>query len=310
MNVLDDTMLVYRVAKHYYIDGYNQNDIAKITGISRPQISRIVKRSIELGIVKIDVTLPDILNVDALEKELANCLDIDNVYIIPSDLNNTMENFCRLSAQKIPSLIDGKKNIGIGWGRSLYGVSLNLEYQNSNNPVFFYPLIGCSGDSNPYLQINNITDRFAERYSGKAHYLNLPAFLKEKSLTSSDKDKLNFYNSIWGKLDVAVIGIGSYGGDEHLYIDEVSFDPYLLEHTEKIQGDILSHLLLKNGDVLNLDKYTHIACPIEALRKTPMVIAVAKGTEKAEIIFETAKRNLITTLITDETTAKTIIKKY
>lgn len=310
MNILDDTMLVYHVAKHYYIDGYSQSEIAKMMGISRPQISRLIKKSSELGIVKIDVCLPEIINVRQLEDELTKCLDIDSVCIIPSDLNNTMENFSKLAAQKLPNFLEGKTNIGIGWGRSLYGVSINLEYQKNSGCVYFYPLIGCSGDNNKYLQVNTITDRFSEKYFAKAHYLNLLAFEKNENITPCNNEKISFFKEIWDKLDIAVVGIGSYEGEEHLYIDEVSYDPYLLKNANRIKGDILSHLLLEDGKELELTNYNHISCPLEALKKIPTVVAIAKGVEKTNIIYHTAKNGYITTLITDEITAKEIIKQH
>ena len=107
MNILEDTMLVYRIAKNYYIDGYGQKEIAKMTGISRPQISRLIKRGQEMGIVKIEVSLPETIEVKELEMELASCLGVGSSIIIPSDRTADIDNFFPLAAGRVEECLQG-----------------------------------------------------------------------------------------------------------------------------------------------------------------------------------------------------------
>lgn len=310
MNVLEDMMLVYRIAKNYYIDGYGQKEIAKMTGISRPQISRLIKKGQELGIVKIEVSLPDTVNVKDLERELAICLGIREAVVIPQKQTGNPQNFYLLAVEHVAECLDGCRNIGLGWGHTLYEMARALTYQTDRENVAFYPLIGCSGSTNPYLQVSSIVDRFAERYKGRACYLNLPAMIENEMYTASVEKKQNAFQKCWERLDAAVVGIGTLGIGDPVYIDEVSTDTYLLERIDKIAGDVLSHMLLKDGGELILPGYHHIACPINTLKNIPVVIGVARGVAKAEAIHRAAEEKCLTTLITDEETAKEIIKQY
>lgn len=308
MNILEDTMLVYRIAKYYYIDGYGQKEIAKMTGISRPQISRLIKQSQELGIVKIEVSLPEIINIADLQQELASCLGIDSCVVIPSERPSEIDNFFPLAAEQLEICLKGYRNIGIGWGHSLYEISRNISYQDGRSDVIFYPLIGCSGSINPYLQVGSITDRFAERYRARAYYLNLPVYLREASLSKDEMNKWMAFQKKWEQLDVAVVGIGTLGMKDPVYIDEVSNDPYLLKWKKDIEGDVLGYMMLKDGGLLTIPGFHHIACPIDVLKRISRVIGVAKGINKVEAICRAATNKYINTLITDEDTAKAIIR--
>jgi hypothetical protein len=48
-------------------------------------------------------------------------------------------------------------------------MSLRLSYRNLGDERMYVPLIGMSGTSNPYLQINTIVDRVAERHRARSY---------------------------------------------------------------------------------------------------------------------------------------------
>ena len=51
----NDISTLLKVAELYYLDKMNQNDIAKIIGVSRPSISRMLEEAREKQIVKISI---------------------------------------------------------------------------------------------------------------------------------------------------------------------------------------------------------------------------------------------------------------
>lgn len=254
--------------------------------------------------------MPETLNVSDLERELTSCLGLVKSIIIPSTQMGKSNNFFAAAARHVTSCLEYCVNIGLGWGRTVYNISKHLAYQSGENKVVFYPLVGCSGDDNPYLQINSITDRFAEHYHARARYLNLPVFRKDDQLTAEEEQRLTVFQNKWGRLDGAVVGIGEFNSEDRIYIDEVSYDPYLLEHKYEIVGDVLAHLLLQDGRELFLPGYSHIACSLENLTRMPEVIGVARGVWKTDAIYHVARGKYIKTLITDDITAKSILSKY
>lgn len=313
MNIFDDTMLIYRVARNYYIDNLSQNEIAMMTNISRPQISRLIKRAHELGIARVDISLPSSIDIQQLKEQLRICLDLDDV-IIPSnsssdeDLNN---NFYSFAANYIYDYIDDCSSVGLGWGRSLYETSLQLSYRKEKNQMSFYSLVGSSGNNNPYMQTNGITDRFAERFRGKAHYINTLAVTPKASISEVESKRLEAIQNHWKSLDAAIVGIGGYELSEQFAINELSHDEYILNHKEEIFGDLIANFFLKDKRLLKLpERYCISACPLDDLKKIPKVIAISKGLSKVDAIYFAAKNKYIKALITDQQTAKAILEKY
>ena len=51
----DELSLLYNIAVMYYEEKMTQDEISKKTGISRPQISRLLAKAISVGIVEIKV---------------------------------------------------------------------------------------------------------------------------------------------------------------------------------------------------------------------------------------------------------------
>lgn len=310
MNVLDDMMLIYQVAKLYYIDKLGQNEIAKIIGISRPQVSRLIKRGLEIGIVKIEVNMPESFNLRDMEKELSRCLSIDNIHIIPSSVSAKKDHFSNVAVKYVEENIEQCNNIGIGWGRSIYNISRNLSYHMHRENTTFYPLIGHSGDTKPYLQISNILNQFSERYQSKKQHLNLPVFIKNEDINSHEKQLLEFFQEKWKTLDAAVVSIGAFNSEHEISIESASSYTYLKKQKFDIVGDLLAHLFLKGGGELTLPNYIHVACPLKTLKNIPNVIAICKGIDKVDSIYHISKRGYISTLIIDDITARAILEKY
>ena len=173
MNIFDDASLLYTVAKYYYIDDYSQSEIAKILNISRPQISRLLKRARELEIVKIEISMPNNIKDESKAEKIKKYLNLKDVLIV-EDSNDNKLLYVKAS-EYLSALIEKSKKIGVGWNETLYNISIELKYNDSDKQKVFYPLIGNLGNNNnPYLQITTIVDRFAEKFNSKAYFNNYP----------------------------------------------------------------------------------------------------------------------------------------
>ncbi|HTX80524.1 MAG TPA: sugar-binding domain-containing protein [Longilinea sp.] len=211
---------MFRIARYYYVHDYSQDEIAKLENISRPQISRILKKARESGMVKIAVTLPGTLERTELKEKLRNVLQLKEVLISPSseyDKANAAGLYS-VAADYLAEVLGRQKNVGIGWGKTLYHVSLQLATREEHSDLTFYPLIGNSGTDIPYYQPNNITDRFAEKFRAKALYSHYSVVSPISFVTDIDKKRLDHLKKCWANLDTVVIGIGgedAVQGDLH-----------------------------------------------------------------------------------------------
>jgi len=311
MITIEDASLLYRVAKYYYIQNFSQEEIAKKEFISRPQVSRLLKKAKEIGIVKIDISLPDIIDKIELEKKLKNVLNLEHVIISPSN-PNVEENDALLyfmAADYLSSILGQYKKVGIGWGQSVSQTSLQIPYQSEHKDITFFPIVGNSGADNPYLQTSTICARFAERFQAKAYYNNSLVVSLKRSLSEIELERLTYLKKNWSRLDAIIFSVGGKIKPEKLFIEEIPKGTYSNQDFEQLAGDILGNFILKDGTVLKVpDEYESVIIDLNQIKNTKNVICIAHGLPKIDILIQAAKNRYMKTLITDSNTAIAILE--
>lgn len=304
-----DYTLLYRVAKAYFVDQRTQQEIADIENFSRSQISRILKKAFEEKLVSYSLNFPTDVDEEALADQLRESLGLERVILIPSfygqnsqiNQDEISKNLALGAAGKLAELLGTAKNVGIGWGRTMYNASLFVR--PPHNPVrgrTFIPLIGLSGDNSPVLQINTIVDRFGERFHSERHYVNMQSFQSGRVLSAGDSAALKALLDRWNSLDAAVISIGSSPACNRNLISEYP-QPYKRQlQTSGTVGDILAQFFYGDGRILELESgFRLLALDIHRLTKISNVIALAAGPDKIPAIRTAAKMGFIKTLVTD-----------
>ena len=312
-----DYTLLYRVAKAYYKDKKTQQEIADIENFSRSQISRILKRAEDEGLVTYTLTFPVVVDEVAMAQQLQNTLGLEQVVLIPSfyqegqkpNADMVCRNLALGAAEKLPQLLGDAKNIGIGWGRTLYNTSLCIRPQRYVKGRIFLPLIGSSGDNNPMLQVNTIVDRFGERFHADRKYINMQSFWAKDVLGDEIPASLAVLLEKWRQLDAAIVGIGGPPvGNVNNLISEFPRTYKRQVQNSGTVGDILSQFFYEDGHIFQMDtNYRLLALSIEDLRNVKNVIAMASGSEKRDSIRVAARLGYIKTLITDYNTAQEIL---
>ena len=310
-----DYTMLYRVAKYYYEDNLSQSEIAQIEHVSRPHISRLLDKARECGIVQIKVVLPDELQVSKTEKMLQKELGLNEVIVVPvptgisQDSKKLSISIATVAARYLPDLIKDCSKVGIGWGFTMYQTSLQLAYCDSCKNVTFIPLIGLSGVDNPYLQINTILDRFAEKFGADSFYTNIPAVRENDSeLPQIEKERYVKLQQYWGKLDAADIELGVPPNVGKFLISEVSHEYKEMMANSNTIGDILCQFFYPDGSIIDFKShYEQFSFPIHKLRDIKKVICLAGGPAKVDGIITAARNGFYNTLLTDSVTASLIL---
>lgn len=311
-----DLLMLYRVSRYCYKEGKTQKQIAAMENLSRSQISRLLERARELGIVKVSLHLPSEFDLNELSLALKNGLGLKNVIVAPVGSTNTSDDLkisqaiAIAAAEYISEAALGNKVVGIGWGKTIYETSLQLSYTNSNVLPYFVPLIGMSGDDNPNLQINAIIDRFCEKFRCRGLFTNIPTIRdKNLPLTKLEQERLSNLRGHWNDLDMAIIGLGNPPDKTANIISEFS-DEYIRKISNRgICGDILAQFFYPGGEIFDLDdSYDHVSFEINKLKKLKSVICLAGGVDKVNGIITAARCGFIKTLITDSITARLIFE--
>lgn len=306
---------MYKIAKMYYSEELNQSEIAKRVGLSRPQISRYLKRARETGMVEITIYEPLELTKKEIELKLKNLLSLKKVFVgainpaFDSD-KHAIDVISSVASNYLPELIMESNEIGIGWGRTVYSTILSMSFFDNKKKISFVPLIGGIGQKEPCYQINSLIDRIGEKFEGKRIFLNTPAFINHNESYNNTINSENFKTVVknWKNLDLAIIGLGGPINCSKILQSEIN--PEIVEKLKKMNatGDINGQFFNSEGKICKTGMEKNIiGLDINELKKIKNVVCLSGGKEKANGIIAGARGKFFNTLITDFNTAKEII---
>ena len=313
----NDFQQLYRIAKSYYIDNLSQEQIAKRESISRPHVSRMLARARECGMVTIRVRIPDSEETGRLANTLRERLGLRDVRLayVPARSADTGRelsmSIATFAASEMPDLLAGAKNVGVGWGYTLYQTSVLMEQRSEGMPEYFVPLVGFSGENAPYLQINVIANRFAEKCDAKSYFTIMPLIRDSKErLGCIEKESCMRLMRQWEQLDTAVIGLGPRPERGAMLVAEASaeYNEHLI--ASGTVGDILANFFYADGSLFDTTEYyLQVSMGPDMLKKLNTVICVAGGKNKVDGLIAAARSGFYNVLVSDTSTARLILER-
>ncbi len=308
----DDFQLLVDISVDYYLKGMTQSEIAKARFISRPKVSRLLKRAKERGVVEIKINY-DNSTFNKLQREVKRLFKVKNVHIVhtlPSE-EETLEEVARLAAEKFSDIIDDNMTIGISWGTSVLTMVKFLERQNHEN-VSIVELFGTLHYNNEYNFITNSSMDMANKLGAKLYALPSPVYiendqarevLKNMPVVSDTLKKIN-------DVDFVVTSIGRVSPNTKSTLWAKIIDDSVKEEVVRKEGVgfILAHFFDINGQLLDL-KYNKeiIGISSSQMQRKP-VFLVCSGSKKAEALYAALKGRMVDTLICDEALVKKMLE--
>ena len=311
----DNYALLYRIANYYYNDGLTQDEIARIESFSRPHVSRLLDRAKEVGIVKIEVVMPDILSTESLAEKLKTALGLKDAAVCPDPSGSNNEISFEI-AQYATNILDGfledASFVGLGWGYTMYQTARMINHKIKKEGLTFVPLVGLSNLNSRYFMNNNIVNLFAENTDSNGYYSSVPLLQDRRKLTDLEEKSFNELKKQWNRIDAAIISVGGTPTNDIVRDDPMytEFKEYI-SHTD-VAGNVITHYFDAKGKILDSDisKYFFTATyDISKLKKLKTSICLAGGPQKVDAIIMFAKMGFFNKLITDENTARAIIEK-
>ena len=115
---------------------------------------------------------------------------------------------------------------------------------------------------------------------------------------------------MWKSLDIAFVGVGSFPND--IDTKAVCY-PHEVDIVRSIRsrrpvGDICTNYFDFDGNLIKPESNVLIKASGEDLKNIPVVVALAGGSRKPRAIVGAIRSGIITDIITDEMTARTIIQ--
>ncbi|MCX7027052.1 MAG: DNA-binding transcriptional regulator [Spirochaetes bacterium] len=310
-----DDSTIYRIARYYYAEDLSQEEIGAKEGFSRSQISRLIDRARDMGIVKICLQPPASLCSEELSQVLKKRLGLKSVLVVPVRKDASSEDIALAiatrAADRLSELLMEFDVVGLGWGHTVYKTAELLpRMAGKGGRPFFVPLIGISGDDNPDLQINTIIDRFGTAFRSKGFFINIPS-VREKGapISQMERQRVSALEERWKAVQAVVFGLGVPPSESPELIYELPG-----EYKEELKkssscGDILAHFFDAEGRLFEAEHgYELLAFEIERMARVERAICLAGGLSKGSGILAAARAGYMTDLMTDELTALELVR--
>jgi DNA-binding transcriptional regulator LsrR (DeoR family) len=304
--------LLTRVSILYYHEGLNQEEITKKTGISRPQISRMLAEARKVGIVRISIADP-YENERRYEDLLIEKFNLAGAVIINTfETASENEELGMATANLLLSLLQDNTVIGIGAGTTLTYVGRYIKKQPWKN-IEIVPLVGGWGSdgTSATWQANINVTVLAKSLACRYWQLNAPAFVSSREIRDALIKEKGISNvlSMAKKVMIALVGVGQVDKDATIMKTGFLDKENMAELYQKgAMASICNSFVDKEGKIIHYSAFDRmIGLSVEDLRGIPKVIACAAGTNKVDAIYSVLRGNWINYLVTSVETAEGLL---
>ncbi|WP_316572474.1 sugar-binding transcriptional regulator [Neobacillus sp. YIM B06451] len=309
----DKLSKIIEAAKLYYLLDYNQHDIAKVLGVSRPTVSRLLQAAKSKGIVQITIKDP-MENVESLAEALERNFGLKKAIVvsIPQYEGAIIKTFLGEAAAAFLNeiVVDGDI-IGVTWGTTIYHAAVELK-QKAVNKVKVVQLKGGVSHSETNTYASEILYLFGKAFNTAPHYLPLPAIVDHpvvKQAMEADRHIKRILD-LGKQANIAMFTVGPVREESLLfqlgYFSQSDLDSLY----GKAVGDICSRFFDSDGKICNesLNGRT-LGIDLDELKRKDHSILVAGGQNKIEGIYGALKGRYANILVTDHFTAQFLLEK-
>lgn len=307
-----DEMLAH-ISELYYQNGLNQSDIAKLLGLSRSMISRLLIEARERGIVEFRIHRPIFTNPD-LERELvvrfglqtARVLDVEHL-----PYPELLRQLGKLAASELVMHLQDRMTVATAWGMTIWELVQALPYQAYPN-LRVVQCVGALGNQQS-CDTPLVVQRMAQALGAQYFLLHAPLIVESEAVCA----QLLQQRMIWETLEMArhadllVVGIGSVEPE----VSSLKRAGYLSE-AELVKlardgavGDICGRYLDLAGQPIPTPfDGCLVGITLEDIRRIPCVFAVAGGAAKGKAILAALRSGLLHILVTDKGAALEVLR--
>jgi len=315
MELSDDKhALLAKVASLYYDNNLTQADIAERLNISRPQVSRLLAEGRQAGVVEITIHHPAEKQA-SLKQGLLDCFNLRSVQLLSAgDVGYAQltEKLGVLAARHLEECLQDDMILGISWNTGVYQV-VNALRAARQKKVTVVQLTGTVGSINPLLDGPDLIRWLAQTLGGQYKYLPAPLLVESPATRQALLQDRSIREplALVEKMDMALIGIGGLSPALSSlllagYITEAGLREIIRQGGV---GDICSYHYDLHGHVLPLDLHDClIGVTLETLKRTPYVIGVGGGIDKAPAVLGALRMGVLDCLVTDEIAARAVLR--
>jgi deoxyribonucleoside regulator len=304
---VSDLQQLIQASRLYYELGETQSRVAELLGVTRPQVSRLLKRARAEGIVEIrivDQATADSPAVEALRLRFGlAAVHLAPALVGPEEVTRRM--IGRLGADVLRAVIRDGAVVGIGDGASISAVAdaIVADEPIHETGAIVVPLAGGYWFGGPAREPFR---RVADGIGGVPLGLLAPGLVDDPATKTAlcAHAGVRRIIDLWDRLEVAAFGIGGPIWSTSALGPEVSGE---LERSAAVGEVLVSPFDIDGQLVCEALRDRTIAFDAHELGRIPVRIGVAGGPGKVRPILGALRGRLISILVTDQRTAEAVV---
>ena len=304
---MSDIQQLIQASRLYYELGDTQSRVAEILGVTRPQVSRLLKRARAEGIVEIRIVDGAAVSSTAGER-LRERFGLAAVHLTPGllgpeDVSRRM--IGRLAADVLRGAIRDGAVVGIGDGASISAVAdaVAADEPLHETGATVVPLCGGYWFAGPAREPFR---RVADGIGGLPIGLLAPGLVDDPATKRSlvAHAGVRRIADLWERLEVAAFGIGGPTWSAAALGPRIVAE---LDRSGAVGEVLVSPFDIDGRFVCDALRDRTIAFDARELPRVPVRIGVAGGTSKVRPILGALRGGTLTVLVTDEPTAEAVL---
>lgn len=249
----------------------------------------------------------DVIGINQLQEEIRQYLGIKKVILIPGSYDNNhslIKDIGSQAAKYFLEIIKDNDIVSIAGGSTMLEFARSIKSDKKYNSITVVPARGSMG-LDVETQSNNVVAEVSKNIHSNYKLLNVPDQLCEESIKMlTQEPEIKSTLELIDNSDVLVFGVGR--ADEMVERRKLSDEIAKNIMDKKAVGEAFGHYFNKKGEIVY--KLNTVGMDMESFKNKRETIAVFAGRKKAEAFIPISKINKNIVLITDEESAKEILK--
>lgn len=249
----------------------------------------------------------DVIGINQLQEEIRQYLGIKKVILIPGSYDNNHSLIKDIGSQAAKYFLDIIKDndiVSIAGGSTMLEFARSIKSDKKYNSITVVPARGSMG-LDVETQSNNVVAEVSKNIHSNYKLLNVPDQLCEESIKMlTQEPEIKSTLELIDNSDVLVFGVGR--ADEMVERRKLSDEIAKNIMDKKAVGEAFGHYFNKKGEIVY--KLNTVGIDMKSFKNKRETIAVFAGRKKAEAFISISKINKNIVLITDEESAKEILK--
>lgn len=289
-------------------------DVAKMLGISRPTLSKMIDEILAEEIVSIQIKDPrnysKYVEMGYQIKKRYQLKDAIVAESLSTDFNDITESIGAAGAEYLQDFLRNGSTIGTTGGRTIHALISHLPRNPNLHDIKVITTTGGTLYANTRYHSNTIAQRLVDLYNGQGYFIYAPSYADNQQ-----QKKILLQNSqimqtlkLCKSVNIALTGIGDVQS-------ALNYLPHPVEQwfaetpVTQLAGAINTLLIDKRGRPFSSPVCDlHIGLDFADLRSIDMVIALAGGEAKHAAIRSALLGGYLDVLITDQHTASYLLE--